>query len=47
MCTLLRKGGPNNATYVAGFTILDREHIANVGIADIGTQLDREAFAKV
>ncbi len=39
MCTLLRRGGPNNATYIAGFTILDREHIVNVGIADIGTQL--------
>lgn len=39
VCTKLDRGGPNNATYVTGFTILDREHTAVVGIEDIGTQL--------
>lgn len=36
---MLKRGGPNNATYIVGFTILDREHVIQVGIADIGTQL--------
>ncbi|CAL8467174.1 g6710 [Coccomyxa elongata] len=47
VCTLLRRGGPNNATYIAGFTILDREHIINVGIADIGTQLTVEVDGRM
>jgi hypothetical protein len=39
VCTKLSRGGPNNATYIVGYTILDREHVINVGIEDIGTQL--------
>lgn len=39
VCTKLDRGGPNNATYVTAFTILDREHVIQVGIEDIGTQL--------
>lgn len=39
VCTKLARGGPNNATYVTAYTILDREHAIQVGIEDIGTQL--------
>ena len=39
VCTKLARGGPNNATYAVGYTIMDREHVANVGIDETGTQL--------
>jgi hypothetical protein len=39
VCTKLARGGPNNATYIVGYTILDREHTATVGIESLGTQL--------
>lgn len=39
VCTKLARGGPNNATYVTGFTVMDREHTAVVGIDDAGTQM--------
>ena len=41
-CTKLARGGPNNATYIVGYTILDREHTATVGIESLGTQLSGE-----
>ena len=39
VCTKLQKGGPNNATYVAGYTLLDREHVINIGIVPTNDQL--------
>ncbi|CAL5225282.1 g8079 [Coccomyxa viridis] len=46
VCTKLARGGPNNATYITGFTILDREHTAIVGIEDLGTQLTVQVDGK-
>ena len=44
VCTKLQKGGPNNATYVAGYTILDREHVVSIGIVPTNDQLTGMKF---
>ena len=45
VCTKLTRGGPNNATYVVAYTILDREHIINVGVAATDDQLTGTSIA--
>ncbi|CAK0735989.1 hypothetical protein CVIRNUC_000673 [Coccomyxa viridis] len=47
VCTKLARGGPNNATYAVGYTIMDREHVANVGIDETGTQLTVQVDGKI